>query len=62
MVRKIAVWIIEHRHVVLIGLLLITLFMAFQIRKIDIRSELGDLLPQKHPYSDHPNKGTLASG
>ncbi len=50
MVKKIAVWIIEHRHLVLIGLLLITLFMAFQIKKIDIRSELGDLLPQKHPY------------
>ena len=50
MVRKISTWIIEHRWVTLVILLLLTVFFAFQIKNMVVRTEISDLYPPNHPF------------
>ncbi len=50
MIRKISTWALDHRYSVLGIIFFMTLFFAFEIRKIVIKTELSDLLPASHPF------------
>ncbi|MBT4363922.1 MAG: MMPL family transporter [Desulfobacterales bacterium] len=43
-------FIVSNRYLILIFISVITVFFAFQISKVEIKTELSDLLPQKHEY------------
>ena len=50
MIKKISTWIIIHRYFSLAVILAITVFFAFQARKIVIKTVLTDLFPSSHPF------------
>ena len=50
MIRKFAEWMITHRFIVLGITGLVTLFFAWQIRSVEVKTIFDDLLPLKHPY------------
>lgn len=58
---RLARWIMQHRGIVSIGFLLITLAFAGGFRHVDIRTVFNDLLPVDDPfvqvYFDHRNFG-----
>ncbi len=56
MVKKLSVWAVNHRSLVLGILLLVTLLFAFQIKNISIRTDPSDLLPSNHPFMNVHNK------
>jgi len=55
-VKKLSIWAVNHRSLVLGILLLVTLLFAFQIRNISIRTDPSDLLPSNHPFMNVHNK------
>src|ERR1700756_974433 len=58
---RIAHWVVDHRRSVGIFFILVTLFFAAGLPKLDIRTIFADLLPTDDPfvqaYHDHPNFG-----
>jgi len=43
-------WMMGHRFMVLWGILLITVLFGTQIFKLEVKTNLNDLLPQNHPF------------
>ena len=54
--EKIARFIINKRFMLIAILLIITIFFALQIGKVQIATRLDDLLPQKHPFVQFHNE------
>jgi len=54
--EKIAKFIVEKRIFILVTLIIMTVFFAYKIGSVKISTNLGDLLPQKHPYVQLHNK------
>ncbi len=50
MTKKIATWVINYKWAITGILLIITLFFAYEIRNMVIRTEITDLYPPKHPF------------
>ena len=50
MTRKIASWILTHRLIVMGIIAVFTLFFAWEIRNVEVKTIFQDLLPQSHPY------------
>jgi len=50
MIKKIAQWIMDHRGKVSGGIIILSLFFAWEARNLTVKSELNDLLPKYHPY------------
>lgn len=50
MVRKISSWVVNHRYLCGVVILLITLFFAFEARNVVIKTVFSDLLPSNHPF------------
>ena len=50
MVEKLARRIIDHRIAVIIILSALSIFFAWEMRGLKIKSDLNDLLPQNHPF------------
>ena len=48
--KKIADFVIKWRFPILMTILAITLFFAFQVTKLQVYTDFGDLLPQSHLY------------
>jgi len=49
-IRKFAEWMITHRFIVLGITGIVTLFFAWQIKNVEVKTIFDDLLPLKHPY------------
>ncbi|MDY6863881.1 MAG: efflux RND transporter permease subunit [Thermodesulfobacteriota bacterium] len=50
MIRKLSVWIIDHRFLVFGVILIVTAFFSWQITRIEVKTEFSDLLPKNHPF------------
>jgi hypothetical protein len=48
--ERIADHVIEKRNIYLAIAIIVTLFFAWQCRKLSVKTVFADLLPQKHPY------------
>jgi len=47
---KIAKFIVKNRFLLIATMAIITVFFVFQIHKVELKTDLSDLLPQKHEY------------
>jgi uncharacterized protein len=56
MFKNIATWVIRHKHITLGIIILMTIFFAYQIKNMVIRTELSDLYPSNHPFIKIHNK------
>lgn len=56
MVKKISIWIMGHRFIVLGTIFILTIFFASQVFKMEIKTQFEDLLPQNHPFIKVHNK------
>ncbi len=54
--QRIANFVIGWRFSILMAVIAITLFFAYQITKLRVFTDFGDLLPQSHPYVKIHNK------
>ena len=54
--RRIAAFVIGRRFWILMAVLAVTLFFAYQMTKLSVFTDFGDLLPQSHPYVRIHNK------
>ena len=54
--NKIANWVVEHRNVAYMLVLLPSLLLAYSIPSIEIFSRFSDLLPQQHEYVKNYNR------
>ena len=58
---RLAAWVVGHRRSVGIFFILVTIFFAAGLPRLDIRTIFADLLPADDPYvqtyHDHPNFG-----
>ena len=54
--EKIATFILKRRFILLIALLLITIFFALQLGKVNVTTRLNDLLPQSHSFVKFHNE------
>lgn len=53
---RIAAFVIGWRFWILIAVLVVTVFFAYQMTRLSIFTDFGDLLPQSHPYVKIHNK------
>ena len=56
MIRKISLWILAHRFTLTIGIAIVTVFFAWQIKNVEVKTVFEDLLPENHPYIKIHNK------
>jgi len=54
--NRVAEFIMKYRHIFFIFILVVTVFFGYHASQVKLRSEFGDLLPQKHPYIEVHNK------
>jgi len=47
--RKFAELVLKYRVPIIIGIVIITIFMAFQLTKLEINSDILEYLPQDNP-------------
>ena len=59
--HRLAAFALDHRALVLAAIALMTVFFAFGLARIEVRTIFSDLFPKNHPfvqaYRDHPNFG-----
>jgi len=48
--RKFAEWVIKYRVGIIVGTVIITAFMVFQLKNLEINSDILDYLPQSDPH------------
>ena len=48
--RKFAEWVIKYRVGIIVGTVIITVFMAFQLKNLEINSDILEYLPQSDPH------------
>jgi len=50
MVKKLSVWLIDHRVIILVSMLVVTLLFALNVVQLRMETQFEDLLPENHPY------------
>jgi len=48
--KKFANWIMNHRLMVIGGIVILSVFFSWGARNLEVKSQLDDLLPNNHPY------------
>ncbi|MCK4446357.1 MAG: hypothetical protein KAW56_04675, partial [Candidatus Marinimicrobia bacterium] len=48
--RKFAEWVIKYRVGIIVGTVIITAFMVFQLKNLEINSDILEYLPQSDPH------------
>jgi len=50
MIKKLSIWFIDHRVIMLASIFLVTLLFALKVAHLRVETQFEDLLPKNHPY------------
>ncbi|MBN2467684.1 MAG: MMPL family transporter [Deltaproteobacteria bacterium] len=50
MVKKLSIWLIDHRVMMIVAMLVVTALFAWEMVHLRVETQFEDLLPENHPY------------